>query len=78
MSPQLHRCSSTACPYLGQPSPENCGCHLTNEQVLAEQRDELLEALEGVLHHEIAHVGPYATQRREAARAAIAKAGGAA
>ena len=34
---------------------------------------ELVEALKGLLHHEIAHVGPHAGARVIAARAALAK-----
>lgn len=39
-------------------------------------QDGLVEALEGLLHHEIGHVGPYAGQRVIAARKALAAAKG--
>jgi len=45
----LHRCTSTGCSYLGQPSPETCSCHLTNEQVLAERQTRLADLLEAAM-----------------------------
>ena len=42
----LHRCTETGCPSFGQRTfRDACACHRTDEQVLREQRDELLEAL---------------------------------
>lgn len=42
----LHRCSSPSCPVFGQQTnARSCACHRTDEQVLTEQRDELLDAL---------------------------------
>ena len=41
----LHRCTDAECPYSSLQSPEWCVCHKTDEQVLTEQRDCLLEAV---------------------------------
>lgn len=40
-----HRCEEAACTYFGQPTDRGCACHKTVEQMLVEQRDELLAAL---------------------------------
>jgi hypothetical protein len=53
---------------------ETCPPQMMADARLIAAAPELLEALEGLLHHEIGHVGPYAGQRVIAARAAIAKA----
>lgn len=40
----VHRCTDHGCIYLGRPSGESCACHKTREQMLVEQRAELLTA----------------------------------
>lgn len=65
-----HRCTDHDCIYLGQPSADSCACHKTREQMLAEQRAELLAALHDLLTR------PTDGAARVRARAAIAKAEG--
>lgn len=40
----IHRCTEQDCPYLGQPTYKSCRCHKTGEQMLIEQRDQLIVA----------------------------------
>lgn len=41
----IHSCTERECPYFGQPTNGGCLCHKTTEQMLVEQRDALLAAL---------------------------------
>jgi hypothetical protein len=45
----LHRCTDADCPHVGQRTDRGCLCHKTDEQVLTEQRDELLRLVEAVV-----------------------------
>ncbi len=50
----LHRCTEAECPFLGQATSDSCRCHKTDVQVLREQRDDMLAALQGI-EAELAH-----------------------
>lgn len=41
----VHKCSDPECCSFGQITTKNCGCHKTTEQLLIEERNELLDAL---------------------------------
>lgn len=44
----VHKCSDPECCSFGQITTKNCGCHKTTEQLLVEQRDELLLVLKSI------------------------------
>lgn len=54
-----HRCAENVCPYFGQVSPRGCECHVSDQDFIRGQRDELLTALDAVLNEDSApvHVG---------------------
>ncbi len=75
----LHRCIEAECPCFGQATTRGCGCHQTDEQVLREQRDELLMALYQYRADLRYPPAPDSTERRHAMiDALIAKVGEAA
>lgn len=41
-------CADRDCPYLGQATTRSCRCHKTTEQLLAEQRDDMLDTLRAI------------------------------
>ncbi len=45
MSSFTHKCDEAECCYTGQPSPRECGCHRTPQQMLEASHTDLLAAL---------------------------------
>lgn len=44
----VHRCAERECPFFGQATYNSCRCHKTSEQLLLEQRDDMLAALKAI------------------------------
>lgn len=42
----IHRCTERECHFFGQVTTDGCSCHKTTEQMLVEQRDSLVAALD--------------------------------
>ncbi|GLI21863.1 hypothetical protein GGQ86_000833 [Xanthobacter flavus] len=59
----VHRCEDRDCGLFGQPTYRSCRCHKTREQMLVEQRDELFEALSGLVHATMFKDHPAESQR---------------
>lgn len=72
----MHRCTTQDCPAFGQRTDRSCACHKTDEQVLVEQRDELLEACQRMVAATEADQH-FIGEEHDALKAAIAKATGA-
>jgi hypothetical protein len=45
----LHRCTEAECPYEGDLSPSSCGCHKTDERIMADAANALLVALKALV-----------------------------
>lgn len=74
----VHRCTEIECPFLGQETSKSCGCHKTTEQLLLEQREDMLAALKAI-EKDADWTGKNAERQyaaMELVRAAIAKAEG--
>lgn len=59
----VHRCEERECGLFGQPTYRSCRCHKTREQMLVEQRDELFEALNGLVLATMCKDHPAESQR---------------
>lgn len=77
----VHRCTERECCFFGQPTSDSCRCHRTAEQLLLEQRDDLLAALKALhsCHRAFSGAEDWTAlddEARREAEAALAKAEG--